>query len=122
MPTGSVHNAAIQLQMGQWIRQLRVERRWSQETLAEKADLDVTFLSGVERGKRNISLFKLWRIANAFNLSLSELCDLPKGRETGKRTMEAHIIFLLRKQKPKTMRFILTYIESLDQFLSGGVE
>src|SRR5437016_10883308 len=122
MPTGSVHNAAIQLQMGKWIRQLRVARRWSQETLAEKADVDVTFLSGVERGKRNISLFNLSRIANAFNLSLSELCDLPKGRDTGKRTMEAHIIFLLRKQKPKTMRFILTYIESLDQFLSGGVE
>jgi transcriptional regulator with XRE-family HTH domain len=122
MPTGTEQNAAIQIQIGKRIRQLRVSMQWSLETLAEKADLDVSFLSGVERGLRNVSLRNLSRIASAFDLSLAELCELPKSRETGKRTMEARIIFLLRKQNAKTTRFILSFIESLDQWLSEGME
>jgi transcriptional regulator with XRE-family HTH domain len=122
MPTGTEQNGAIQIQMGKRIRQLRVSMQWSLETLAEKADLDVSFLSGVERGVRNVSLGKLSRIASAFNLSLAELCDLPRGRESGKRTMEAHIIFLLRRQNAKTTRFILSFIQSLDQWLSERAE
>ena len=122
MPRGSEQNAAIQVQIGKRIRQLRASQRWSLETLAEKADLDVSFLSGVERGVRNVSLRSLSQIAKAFDLSLTELCELPKARETGKRTMEARILFLLRKQSAGTMRFILSFMESLDHWLSEVID
>jgi transcriptional regulator with XRE-family HTH domain len=42
----------------------------SQEDLADKADLDRTYISGVERGVRNITLDSLERIVNAFEIDL----------------------------------------------------
>jgi transcriptional regulator with XRE-family HTH domain len=66
---------------------------WTLERLAERADMDVSFLSGVERGLRNVSLRNLERIAAAFALSLAELCELPTGRERGKTTNgSAHFV------------------------------
>ena len=109
----------IQAQIGKRIRQLRVSMEWSLERLAEKADLDVSFLSGVERGLRNVSLGKLEKLAKAFNLSLAELCELPTGRRGATATMEARILFLLREQRVDTVRFVLGFVEGLDQWLSG---
>lgn len=63
----------IQQQFGQKLRKLRLAAGLSQEKLALLADLDRTYISGVERGHRNISLINLQRIAVALNLSLSEL-------------------------------------------------
>ena len=45
----------------------------SQEKLAEKADLNPKYVSEVERGRVNISLDALLRIAKALNVSLTEL-------------------------------------------------
>jgi transcriptional regulator with XRE-family HTH domain len=47
----------------------------TQEQLAEKAELHWTFISGVERGVRNISVVKLWRIATALNAHVRDLVD-----------------------------------------------
>jgi transcriptional regulator with XRE-family HTH domain len=45
----------------------------SQEKLAEKADLNTTYISDVERGVENISLDALIRIATALKVSLADL-------------------------------------------------
>ena len=45
----------------------------SQEKLAEKADLDRTYISGIERGVRNPGLLSLVRIAKALGVTTSEL-------------------------------------------------
>ena len=58
---------------GTRVRALREQNGWSQETLAEKCDLDRTYISGIERGLRNVSLVNLEIIAKAFKVSLSEL-------------------------------------------------
>lgn len=47
----------------------------TQEQLAERADLDRTYISGVERGVRNLSLNSVVRIAKALKTSASELCE-----------------------------------------------
>lgn len=44
----------------------------SQEQLAHLADLDRTYISGVERGVRNISLSSLEQIVNALSVSNHE--------------------------------------------------
>ena len=41
---------------------------------AEKADLDPTYISGIERGVRNASLISIARIAKALKTTVSELC------------------------------------------------
>ena len=58
---------------GTRVRALREQNGWSQETLAEKCELDRTYISGIERGLRNVSLVNLEIISKAFKMSLSEL-------------------------------------------------
>ncbi|WP_395753942.1 helix-turn-helix domain-containing protein [Prosthecobacter sp.] len=53
---------------GQNIRKHRTEKGLSQEALADKADLDSTYISGIERGVRNPSLLSIVRIAKALGL------------------------------------------------------
>ena len=58
---------------GAALRSARLERGWSQESLAERASLDRTYVSGVERGTRNPTVHTLWRIAEGLGLRPSEL-------------------------------------------------
>ncbi len=65
----------IAKQLGQRIRQLRVERssKLTQEDLAERADISVSFLSMIERGERAPHIDTLSRIAEALGVTVSEL-------------------------------------------------
>lgn len=58
---------------GEKVRSVRGGKGISQETLAELADLDRTYISGVERGIRNISLINISAIARALKVSVAEL-------------------------------------------------
>lgn len=62
----------IKKRFGIRLRQLRKQRGLSQEALALLADIDRTYIGGVERGERNISLVNMTRIANALGISLKE--------------------------------------------------
>jgi transcriptional regulator with XRE-family HTH domain len=59
---------------GNVLRQ-REARGFSQDKLAEKADLDRTYISGIERGLRNPSLRIICQLAKALGVSVSELCE-----------------------------------------------
>ncbi len=58
---------------GAHIRMLRLERGLSQEEVAHRAGVHVTYLSGIERGRRNPSLMNLRRIAGALGVAVAEL-------------------------------------------------
>ena len=60
---------------GQRLRALRLERGMSQERLAELAGLHRAYISGVEIGRRNISLWTVHRLANALGVTSSALVD-----------------------------------------------
>ena len=60
---------------GDNIRARRDAQDLSQEQLAERADLDRTYISGVERGVRNLSLLSTVRIAKALKTSTAKLCE-----------------------------------------------
>lgn len=55
------------------LRALRAERNWSQEDLALEAELHRTFVAHVERGKRNISIDNIEKLANALRVQLHQL-------------------------------------------------
>lgn len=59
---------------GRNVAKLRSDRGFSQDQLAEKADLDRTYISGIERGVRNPGIKTVIRIAKALSSSLDELC------------------------------------------------
>jgi len=52
---------------------MRAERGWSQEDLAFESELHRTFIAHVERGKRNISIDNLEKLAKALGVKLYEL-------------------------------------------------
>ena len=55
------------------MQRLRKQRGWSQERLAEKANMHRTFISLVERRGRNITLGAIEAIANALEVEVYEL-------------------------------------------------
>jgi len=60
---------------GNRVRDLREAAELSQEAFADLCELDRTYVSGVERGVRNISLVNIQKIASSLELSLAELLE-----------------------------------------------
>ena len=59
--------------VGSNVRRIRQQRRMTQEKLAFEADLDLTYIGGIERGKRNPSLLAMASIAKALSVPLAKL-------------------------------------------------
>ena len=57
------------------VRDLRIAQGISQEVLAQKSGLHRTYIGGIERGERNISLVNIEKIAKALNLTLADIVD-----------------------------------------------
>lgn len=62
------------------MRRIRKDKGLTQEQVAERADLHPNYISSVERAERNISLQNIWKIAQALEVEMPELMDVPKGR------------------------------------------
>lgn len=58
---------------GRRVAALRKARGWSQEQLALESGLARSYLGGVERGQRNISLLNIYRLAESMAISPSAL-------------------------------------------------
>ena len=65
----------IRERFGRRLRDLRKARGMAQDKLADVLELDRTYVSGIERGKRNVSLVNLALIANRLDMSLSEMFE-----------------------------------------------
>ncbi len=61
------------LEFGLHLKKLRLARGLSQEQLGLIADLDRTYISGIERGVRNVSLANIFKIATALDVESAEL-------------------------------------------------
>jgi transcriptional regulator with XRE-family HTH domain len=58
---------------GKAVREHRTALKWSQEQLAEAAGLHWTYIGGIERGERNVSLLNIVKVSRALKLSVSIL-------------------------------------------------
>lgn len=74
MPSYSAY-PNLRLLLARKVKLLRAARGWSQETLAELAGLHRNYISGVERGRINIGLENLEKLARAFDVPAHELLD-----------------------------------------------
>lgn len=63
----------IELKVGKRIKEIRKKKSISQKDLSFSADLDRSYIASVENGQRNISIVNLEKIANALDVTLSEL-------------------------------------------------
>jgi transcriptional regulator with XRE-family HTH domain len=60
--------------LGQNVRRRRETRELTQEKLAERAGLDSTYISGIERGLRNPGIRNVAKLAKALGFTTAELC------------------------------------------------
>ena len=67
----------IRVRFGRRLRGIRQERGLSQEELAFKAGLHRTYVSSAERGKRNVGLVNVERLARALDIDISDLFGRP---------------------------------------------
>nr|WP_027482381.1 helix-turn-helix transcriptional regulator [Deinococcus pimensis] len=65
----------LSARLGRVMRRLRAERGWSQETLADIANLDRTYVSSLERGMNRATLEVVGVLARAFDLSVLQLIE-----------------------------------------------
>jgi transcriptional regulator with XRE-family HTH domain len=68
-----VRRTNITERFGRRVRELRQRAKLSQEEFAAICDLDRTYISGIERGKRNVALRNIEAIAQALHVTISEL-------------------------------------------------
>ena len=63
----------ITMKFGNRIKELRLKQGLSQEKFALKIDMDRTYYSSVEAGKRNLSIVNIEKIAQGLGVSLSDI-------------------------------------------------
>lgn len=61
--------------VGKRVKELRNKLGVSQEELADIANLDRTYITSVECGKRNISIVNIEKLSKALNISLHDFFD-----------------------------------------------
>ncbi|MGH7975171.1 MAG: helix-turn-helix domain-containing protein [Limisphaerales bacterium] len=65
---------SVLVKLGLNVRKRREARELTQENLAERASLDATYISGIERRLRNPGIKNVAKLAKALGLSTAELC------------------------------------------------
>jgi len=55
------------------VRELRLKKKWSQEKLAKRSGLHTTYISGSKRGKRNLGIENVVKLARALKVDAGKL-------------------------------------------------
>ncbi|ETT77065.1 transcriptional regulator [Paenibacillus sp. FSL R7-277] len=79
--------------VGNRIRELRKAKGWTQEQLAEAASLHYSYIGGVERGDRNISLETLEKIIAAFQVPAIEIFRF-EDESDRRKVLDEHMILI----------------------------
>ena len=103
-------NNDLKLIIGQKIRKLRIENNLSQEKLAELANIETSFVSQIESGKRNISITTLSSILECFNLNIMSAFDKEINR---KMEIKEEKIIEINKAIPYLTDEILDFVYTL---------
>lgn len=72
----------ICVRLGQNVRHLRLAKGWSQEEYADQADIHRTYVSDIERGRRNPSATMIEKLAKPFDVRPGALLDEALTRES----------------------------------------
>ena len=100
---------------GKRIKEARNKVRYTQEVLAEKADIAVTYLGEIERGEKTPSLEVLINIANSLGVSCDYLLrdNVTSGSVYVDADISAKLSALTYKQRVAAEAILDAYIKSL---------
>lgn len=63
----------LRTRFGKRVRDLRKQKSWSQEELADKVGLHRTYIGTIERGEQNVSIDNIEKVAKTLGVSLEQL-------------------------------------------------
>ncbi len=72
-PSPSNAGSPVLVSLGMTIRQIRLKRGYSQESVALASDLDRSYFGGIERGEHNVAVINLEKIAMALEVDIRDL-------------------------------------------------
>jgi len=72
-PSPSHSGSPVLVDLGKTIRQIRLKKGYSQESVALASELDRSYLGGIERGEHNVAVINLEKIAIALEVPIREL-------------------------------------------------
>lgn len=104
----------IKKSLGRRMRELRLKRNMTQEKLAEKTGLSVTFVGLIERGENIPSVKTCNRIAKALGVSLDELFCFQQ--EDTKSNMIKSIVYKIRKGSLNELSLIYEVAERILEY------
>ena len=78
----------INKMLGKRVKSLRKAKNLTQEELSERADIDPTYISDIERGKVKPSVESISKIANGLNINLSKLLSFGNEKKSNQEKIE----------------------------------
>lgn len=82
----------VQEILGSRIRELRLKKGFSQESFADHCGLHRTYMGGIERGERNLTIQTVLTVAKGLGMTISELfLGIEKQAENAKQTAKPRL-------------------------------
>ena len=101
--------------IGDRIRAYRNQKGWSQEYLAEKADVHHTYIGQLERGEKNATIESISKIAGELGVSLSRLFE-NISIEQQENNLPARCYALLQEQPVNDQKALADILVALIQY------
>jgi transcriptional regulator with XRE-family HTH domain len=127
MPS-SAPDTAAEVDVGERLREIRLLRRATLRTIADRAGVSESFLSQVERGRASASVASLRRIAGALGVSVSDLFDSsgppsPRVLRRNERpSLSFGVLGTKRLLTPRPLSHLEVFVGELDVGGSTGTE
>ena len=99
--------------IGVRIRQLRKERKLSQEELGYKSDLHYTHIGAIERGEKNWSIDTLVKVAKGLKVTVNDLLVLPSKPDEIKN-MKKTIVAAVNGSSPEALKIFFDVVSGIN--------
>ncbi|NWG03606.1 MAG: helix-turn-helix transcriptional regulator [Syntrophaceae bacterium] len=106
--------ADIRKQIGDRIRDLRKKKGLSQEELGWKAKLHYTYIGGIERGEKNVSIITLSKIAKGLGISVNEIFNIPMDIKDPDK-LRASLVKEINQSDPEIVRLVFNLTRELNR-------
>lgn len=100
--------------LGEKIKKERLNRGLTQEELAEKANLSVSFMGQIERGERKLSVDTLVKIGNSLGISFDYL--LQSGQRLKHDTVIDELVYTLKGRTQNEIRMIIEVTRTIFKY------
>ena len=97
--------------LGKRIRYLRRSKDFSQEQLAEKANISSKYLGEIERGKANLTIDVAEQLSKALNIEISSLVDYQHEMDT--KSLKNNINMLIRNASDDDLKTVYRVLKSI---------